>query len=76
LILAEASKNPLLIMITKALCDILQKHLSQLGLSIERKKRVLDLHELILKLIKEGNYQEAMVMLEKDVSRLSSGSQP
>jgi len=74
LILAEASKNPLLIMITKALCTILQKYLSQLGVSIERKKKVLEVHELILKLIKEGDYQEAVAMLEKDVSRLSSGN--
>ena len=71
-ILAEVSRNPLLIMMTKALCDILQKYLSQLGISMERKKRVLEVHELILKHIKEGNYREAMEMLEKDVSRLSS----
>ena len=74
LILAEASNNPLLIMITKALCAILQKYLSQLGVSIERKKKVLEVHESILKLIKEGSFQEAIVMLEKDVSRLSSGN--
>jgi len=72
IILAEASRNPLLIMITKALFDILQKYISQLGLSLERKKAVLEYHELILKHIKKGSFKKAMEVMEKDIRKLSS----
>lgn len=72
IILAEASRNPLLIMIMKALFDILLKYVMQLGLSMERKKTVLEHHEFILKHIKEGNYKKAMEAMERDVTKLSS----
>ncbi len=70
IIIAEATGNPLLIMITKALRDVRHKYLSQLGLSLERKKSVLEVHELILKHIKEKNYKQAMKVMEEDINRL------
>jgi GntR family transcriptional regulator, transcriptional repressor for pyruvate dehydrogenase complex len=70
IIIAEATGNPLLIMITKALLDVRHKYLSQLGLSLERKKSVLEVHELILKHIKEKNYKQAMKVMEEDITRL------
>ncbi len=71
-ILAEASRNPLLIMIAKALFDILRKYLSRLGPSLQRKKAVLEAHESILKCIKKGDFKRAMKIMEKDVSKLLS----
>ncbi len=73
IIVAEASGNPLLIMIMKALCDVLHKYVAQLGPSLERKRIVLEAHERILKHIKEGNYGQAMALMEQDVSRLVAG---
>jgi GntR family transcriptional repressor for pyruvate dehydrogenase complex len=72
IIIAEATRNPLLIMITKALLDVRHKYLSQLGLSLERKKSVLEVHELILKHIKEKNFKQAMKVMEEDINRLLS----
>lgn len=76
LILAEASRNPLLIMIAKALFDVLQKYLSQLGPSLKRKKRVLEIHESILHSIKAGNFQDAMAIMEEDITKLSVKQPP
>lgn len=73
IILAEVSRNPLLIMLTKALFDVLQKYLSQLGLSLERKKKVLEMHEVVLRHIKAGNFREVMELMEADVMKLSAG---
>lgn len=75
LIVAEASGNPLLVMIAKALFDVLQKYLSQLGLNLTRKKKVLEIHELILQHIKKGNIKEAMEIMEADITKLSAGQQ-
>jgi GntR family transcriptional regulator, transcriptional repressor for pyruvate dehydrogenase complex len=76
IILAEASRNPLLVMIIKALLDVLQKYLSQLGRSMKRKKKVIESHELILEHIKKGNLKEAMEILEADIMKLSAEQQP
>ncbi len=73
IILAEASGNPLLVMITKALLDVLQKYLSQLGLSLKRKERALEIHALMLDQIKKGHWKEAMAIMEADLTKLAAG---
>ena len=65
MVLAEASKNPLLIVITGVLIDIIRKYLSQLRTSFERKQQVLRVHEMVLANIKAKKYDEAISMVEK-----------
>lgn len=71
IILSEATRNPLLIVITRALFSYLEKHLLQIGPSLERKKQVLAMHELILAHIKKGDGEKAITVLEKDINELS-----
>jgi GntR family transcriptional regulator, transcriptional repressor for pyruvate dehydrogenase complex len=63
--LAEASKNPLLIVITGVLIDIVRKYLSQMQISFERKQQVLRVHEMVLDHIRAKEYDEALSMVEK-----------
>jgi len=72
ILLAEISRNPLLINITRALFEIVRKYLALSELSFERKKHVLEDHELILKLIKEKNYGKLQKLMEKHIKELNS----
>ncbi len=63
--LAEASKNPLLIVITGVLIDIVKKYVGQLRISFERKRQVLRVHEAVLANIKAKKYDEAIAMVER-----------
>ena len=71
IILSEATRNPLLVVITRALFNYLEKHLLQIGRSVERKKQALALHELILAHIKNGDREKALTTLEEDINKLS-----
>jgi GntR family transcriptional repressor for pyruvate dehydrogenase complex len=72
IILSEATRNPLLIVITRALFNYLEKHLLQVGPNLERKKQVLAKHELILAHIKNKDVEKAIAMLDKDINELSA----
>lgn len=72
IILSEATRNPLLIVITRALFHYLEKHLLQVGPSLERKKQVLAKHESILAHIKNRDVEKATAMLDKDINELSA----
>ena len=72
ILLAEISRNPLLINITRALFEIVRKYLAQSELDFERKKHVLKDHEIILKLIKEKNYRKLNTFMEKHIKELNS----
>jgi DNA-binding FadR family transcriptional regulator len=72
IILAEISRNPLLINITRALFEIVRKHLARSQLSFERKKHVLKEHEVILKLIKAKNHGKLQKFMEKHIKELNS----
>jgi len=72
ILLAEISRNPLLINITRALFEILRKYLVRSELSFERKKHVLGEHEVILKLIKGKNYDKLHKFMEKHIKGLNS----
>jgi len=72
ILLAEISRNPLLINITRALFEIVRKYLALSELSFERKKHVLEDHELILKLIKGKNYGKLQKFMEKHIKELNS----
>jgi GntR family transcriptional repressor for pyruvate dehydrogenase complex len=72
IILSEATRNPLLIVITRALFSYVEKHLLQVGPSVERKKQFLAMHELILAHIKNNDAEQAIAVLEKDINELSA----
>jgi DNA-binding GntR family transcriptional regulator len=72
ILLAEISRNPLLINITRALFEIVRKYLAQSELDFERKKHVLKDHEMILKLIKEKNYRKLNTFMERHIKELNS----
>jgi GntR family transcriptional repressor for pyruvate dehydrogenase complex len=72
IILSEATRNPLLIVITRALFNYLEKHLLQAGPSLERKKQVLAMHELIFAYIKNNDREKALAMLDKDINELNT----
>ncbi len=72
ILLAEISRNPLLINITRALFEIVRKYLALSELSFERKKHVLEDHELILKLIKGKDYSKLQEFMEKHIKELNS----
>jgi DNA-binding FadR family transcriptional regulator len=72
ILLSEISRNPLLINITRALFEIVRKHLARSELSFERKKLVLEEHEVILKLIKGKNYGKLQKLMEKHIRELNS----
>jgi DNA-binding GntR family transcriptional regulator len=65
MVLAEASRNPLLIVITGVLIDIVRKYLSRLRISFERKQQVLRVHEMVLTNIKAKKYDEAISIVER-----------
>ena len=67
ILLAKITRNSLLIMINKALFDIFQKYLAGFELSFERKKRVLESHELILRFIKARNLKKALEITESHI---------
>lgn len=69
-LLSEISGNPLLIMITRAIFDVTRKYLEQLKLSFERKKKVLDEHELILKNIKARKFDKVLEFMERHSKEL------
>ncbi len=71
IILAEISRNPLLINITRALFEIVRKYLARSELSFERKKNVLEDHEMILKLIKGKDYGKLQNFMEKHIKELN-----
>ncbi len=72
ILLAEISRNPLLINITRALFEIVRKYLGRVDLDFERKKHVLKDHELILKLIKERNDTKLYRFMEKHIRELNT----
>ena len=72
ILLAEISRNPLLINITRALFEIVRKYLVRSEPSFERKKHVLEEHEVILKLIKGKNYGKLHKFMEKHIKELNS----
>jgi GntR family transcriptional regulator, transcriptional repressor for pyruvate dehydrogenase complex len=72
ILLAEISRNPLLINITRALFEIVRKYLAQSELDFERKKHVLKDHEIILKLIKQKNHRKLSTFMEKHIKELNS----
>lgn len=71
IILAEISRNPLLINITRALFEIVRKYLARSELSFERKKHVLEDHEMILELIKGKDYGKLQNFMEKHIKELN-----
>lgn len=70
-ILAEASRNQLLAVMTNILVDVLRKYLRQLPISFERKKKVLRGNQAILENIKARNYEQGLQMVEKHFSDLA-----
>ncbi len=72
ILLAEISRNPLLVNITRALFEIVRKYLAQSELDFERKKHVLKDHEIILSLIKEKNYRKLNTFMERHIKELNS----
>jgi len=71
IILAEASGNPLLVIIIKALFDVMRNYISQLGFDLERKKRAVQVHEMILRHLKERDYTKVLELMELDITKLT-----
>ena len=67
IILAKASRNRLLSKITEAVFRLLAKLLQQYEYSYERKKKILEDHEQIMKLLKHNDYERLQRALERHI---------
>lgn len=69
IILANASRNQLLIKITEGIFSLLAKLLERYEYSYDRKKKVLEEHEHIFECLRAKKYQEAREQLAKHIQQ-------
>ena len=68
ILLANISGNRLLMGIIESLIELETKFVYAHGYSYPRKKRFLEEHEQVLKLLKEGNHNEAVRVFERHIA--------
>jgi GntR family transcriptional repressor for pyruvate dehydrogenase complex len=66
-LLAEASKNPVFLLVVETLMAMDSYFIEQGGSTLEGSKRITGIHDAILRAIKSNKWEKASILIEEDI---------